>query len=329
MDTFNYLYKIFTDDDIIYVAGTLQPDGKGYSNPRVSKVVDLFTVLDLQHQFFAINPISFVNKNIRADGTTGSYRASANVAAFKNFLFESDSLPLRLQLELIVELNKQVPIRLATYSGGKSYHLIISVADTLFPKRVQDPIMLYKQIWEGLVTKLENIAHKYIQEHTNILIENEKIFDRATKDPARLSRLPGAYRADKDKHQNVVHVGGLIAGDELLALATEAKLRQYDGTKTSVDTAVDVALFEKKLRTTASLQFLRDRLEYPDRWTSSSNMYTEMFRYTLWCLDSCKVSFPVLDKYFTKKVYPTILAKGYPRDPRAGVVAAYQFKGLY
>lgn len=335
MDTVNYLAKIFNDDDIVYVAGALLAEGKGYANPRLAKMYELDSVLasasanGAPPEFFSINPLSFTNNNIRADGSTGSYRASANVVEFKNFLLESDAIPILLQRELLVEIDKHVPIRLATFSGSKSIHMIVSVADTLFPKKIKDPIIMYKQIWEGLVNKVEAICFKYIMEHTNIMLDSDKIFDRATKDPARLSRLPMAMRSDKNVVQEVIHVGGLIAGDELLALATEAKLHQYDSTKSTIDTSVDLASFERQLRTTQSLQFLRDRLEYPDRWTSASNMYTEMFRYTLWCLDACSVSFPVLDTYFTKKVYPTILAKGYPRDPRAGVVAAYQFKGLY
>lgn len=327
MDTLNYLSKIFSADDVIYIAGALQPDGKGYANARVVKMSELFTKLQLDHQFFAINPISYNNNNIRADGSTGSYRASSNVTTFKNFLLESDVLPLETQIELVAHLNKHVPLRLVTYSGGKSLHMIVSVADTLFPKRVSDPIVMYKQIWSGLVDKATTVANEFLAERG--LPPEDKIFDSSTKDPARLSRLPEAYRADKEREQKVIFTGGLVAGDELLALATEGKLQQYDGTKSSIDTSIDLASFERKLRTTQSLQFLRDRLEYPDRWTSATNMYTEMFRYTLWCLDACNVSFPVLDTYFTKRVYPSILAKGYPRDPRAGVVAAYQFKGLY
>lgn len=325
MNTYTAIQEIFSSDDLVYVAGALQTEG-GYANPRLVSLEHFNLEVMPEHQFFSINPLvpTQFNRNIRPDGTRGSIRASANVAVFKNFLLESDTLSLELQRELVPYLAEHIPIRLATFSGSKSIHMIISVADTLFTSSVKDPIQLYKQIWEGLVEKAEALTTEFLRSRT---IEAPlKIFDRATKDPARLSRLPGAMRGNVE--QEVVYQGGLVAADELLALSSEAKLKQYDGANTNVDASIDVATFERKLRGTSSLSFLRDRLEYPDRWTSNANMYTEMFRYTLWCLDATSVPFNVLDAYLTKRVYPAILSKGYPRDPRAGVLAAYQFKGL-
>lgn len=336
-NTHHYLLKIFSPEDIVYFAGALKPEGGGYSNPQVARLADLapqdFSTTDaVPLEFFAINPISFTNRNIRPDGSVGSYRASCNVVNFKNFLFESDALPLELQKELIPVINEHVPLRLVTYSGGKSYHMIVSVADTLFNSKVHDPVTLYKQIWEGICEKLETVCNQYLLykfDYNDDGSQDTKIFDRATKDPSRLSRLPMAIRTDKERVQSVVFEGGLVAADELLALSAEVKLKQYDSSKSTVNNNVDLGTFEKKLKNTSSLQFLRDRLEFPERWTSASNMYTEMFRYTLWCIDATSVPFNVLDAYLTKTVYPTILAKGYPRDPRAGVLAAYQYKGLF
>jgi hypothetical protein len=316
------LLQIFNDTDVVYVAGPLSTDAErpGYTSPAIGVLAEL--ELKPEHQFFSINPLTFDNRNIRADGTIGSYRASCNVVQFKNFLLESDSIPIEVQKELIPLINTFIPIRLATFSGSKSIHMIISVADTLFTSSVKDPVQLYKQIWDGLCEKLETI----IKSQLKYPDEFPKIFDRATKDPSRLSRLPGALRNDVE--QRVVYRGGLVASDELLALSSEARLHQYDSANTTVDVSLDLSSFERSLRTTTSLSFLRDRLEYPDRWTSSANMYTEMFRYTLWCLDATSVPFNVLDNYLTRRVYPSIMSKGYPRDPRAGVLAAYQYKGL-
>lgn len=325
IDTWSALNSIFTSDDLVYVAGALQEVG-GYNNPRLLSLEELDAHMLPEHCFFSINPLvpSKLNRNIRPDGSKGSIRASANVATFKNFLFESDSLPIELQKQLLPILAEHVSIRLATFSGSKSIHMIVSVADTLFTSSIKDPVQLYKQIWEGLHDKLDKLVRDYLASEG--VSAPLKIFDTATKDPSRLSRLPGALRGSIE--QAVVYQGGLIAADELLALSSEAKLKQYDGANTNVDASIDVATFERKLRSTSSLSFLRDRLEYPDRWTSSANMYTEMFRYTLWCLDATSVPFNVLDAYLTKRVYPAILSKGYPRDPRAGVLAAYEFKGL-
>lgn len=325
IDTRSALNSIFSDSDLIFVAGSLKDEG-GYSNPRLVALEFIHIDILPEHCFFSINPLiaTTFNRNIRPDGSKGSIRASINVATFKNFLFESDSLPIDLQKQLIPIIAEHVPIRLATFSGSKSIHLLVSVADTLFTSSVKDPVQLYKQIWQGLHDKIEKVVLNHL-----VTVDVEaplKIFDSATKDPSRLSRLPGAMRGAIE--QAIVYRGGLVAADELLALSSEARLLQYDSSKTTVDVTTDLALFEKKLRSTSSLSFLKDRLEYPERWTGNANMYTEMFKYTLWCLDATHVPFHVLDSYLTKRVYPSILAQGYPRDPRAGVLAAYEFKGL-
>lgn len=325
MNTKTYLAKLFNETDYVYTAGPLKPEG-GYSDPSLVELAKLDALTG--KQFFSINSLNKVNNlNVKPNGSKGSVRASINVTNFRNFLLESDSIEVKLQRDLIPYLNNYIPIRLATFSGSKSIHMIVSVADTLFNSNERDPVGRYKQIWEGLCNKAE--------QHTKVFLTDQgletpnKIFDTACKDPARLSRLPGAFRttANGVVEQSVVFEGGLVAADELLVLASEVKLKQYSGT-TTVNLATDLSSFERKLRTIQSLSFLRDRLEYPDRWTSSTNMYTELFKYALWCLDATSVPFPILDAYLTKKVYPSILAKGYPRNPRAGVLAAYEFKGL-
>lgn len=328
MNTINYLSKLFGHNDFIYTTGPLKPEG-GYSIPNLTQLAHLSSLENFSSKcFYSINPLSkYENKNVKADGSVGSVRASVNVVEFKNFLLESDSISVEVQKQLVPYLNQHIPIRLATFSGSKSIHMIISVADTLLSNGTQDPIMRYKQIWEGLCEKAESITVDFLAERS--IVVPDKIFDRACKDPSRLSRIPAASRLVKEAIvvQEVVFEGGLIASEDLLALASEYKLKQYDSVAT-VDSSTDLTSFEKKLRTTSSLSFLRDRLEYPERWTSSANMYTELFKYTLWCVDATQVPFQVLDAYLTKRVYPSILAKGYPRNPRAGVLAAYEFKGL-
>lgn len=317
------LSLLFSPNDNVYLCGA--HNGERYEHPRLIAFDNYFssTVLP-EHQFYSINPIGTFNKNIKPDGTRGSYRASINVTEFRNFLLESDTLFLSEQMELIDYLNEHIPIRLATFSGGKSVHMTVSVADTLIPQSAKDPVQLYKQVWQGLHDKADALTRQFLL--TRSIEAPLKIFDSATKDPARLSRLPGAMRGTVE--QEVLHRGALVVAEDLLALTSEIKLRQYDNAVKTVDTELNIETFERKLKSNSSLSFLRDRLEYPDRWTSNANMYTEMFKYALWCLDATSVPFSTLDAYLQKKVYPSILAKGYPRDPRIGVLAAYQYKGL-
>ncbi len=104
--------------------------------------------------FFSINPLI-------------GGRLDANVTCFRNILIEFDSIPLR---EQIIELTlKVVPYSTLVYSGGKSYHAIISLEEPCETREDYDRLVLRIQ------KKLPDM-------------------DTSTKNPSRFSRAPGALR---------------------------------------------------------------------------------------------------------------------------------------
>lgn len=124
--------------------------------------------------FFSINALS-------------ASRADANVTCYRNFLLELDTLPLNQQIEAVTS---KIPVSSITYSGGKSYHFIISLREPL-----QDETE-YRRVWRGL--------HEAVPQA-----------DKTTKNPSRLSRLPGVLRPDTSLMQELVYLGNRIALAEL------------------------------------------------------------------------------------------------------------------
>lgn len=114
-------------------------------------------------------------------------RADANVLCYRNFLLELDSVPLEQQISLVTN---KVPVTAITFSGGKSYHFILSLVE---PVQTETD---YRRIVRGLMEAVPEA-------------------DKSTKNPSRLSRLPGAIRPDTGLLQDLVYLGNRIPLAEL------------------------------------------------------------------------------------------------------------------
>jgi hypothetical protein len=124
--------------------------------------------------FFSINPMH-------------TSRADSNVTCFRNILIEIDSMPLEEQIHYVVE---KVPVTSIVYSGGKSFHFIISLAQPCKDRAEYDTLV-------ARIYKLLPMA------------------DKSTKNPSRFSRLPGVVRPDTGKLQHVEELYGRINRDDL------------------------------------------------------------------------------------------------------------------
>lgn len=127
--------------------------------------------------FFSINPMH----------TT---RADANVTAFRNIMLECDNMPLEQQIEYVTS---KLPVSTIVYSGGKSYHFIISLADPCSTREEYD--ILVRRI------------HKLLPQ-----------VDPTSKNPSRFSRLPNVVRLDTDMMQRLIKVGPRISRATLEAV---------------------------------------------------------------------------------------------------------------
>jgi hypothetical protein len=312
--------KLFKTDELVYICGPLKPEG-GYSNPRVltaQQIDEQPELLTLANQF-CVNPLQSVNNNPNPEG---SRRHGSNVIRYRNFLLESDTLPLEIQYDLIPALAEVIPIRTIVYSGSKSLHYLISVSDDL---NCNNNPELYKQYWKGLEQLATETVKKLLPSAPSA------IFDQSTKDVVRLARLPNGIRNFTDDRpstlQKVVYEGSLITAEELAILAAKVPLTIYKSTM-KVASVSNVKEFERELKVRTSLQWLKSKLENPEDWAKSEGMYHEMFKLALWCADLTNVNYPTLEAYLQQKIYPTIKSTGYTRDVTAGAFNAYKWKGL-
>lgn len=126
--------------------------------------------------WFRINPLA-----TGASGSQGGW-ADRDVTNHRYALLENDILDLGTQVSLLARL--RLPITCVTYSGGKSLHALVHInARDAESYKVQVKDLL------GLLRPLG--------------------FDPATGNPSRLSRLPGAYRADKGQLQRLIYLNPL------------------------------------------------------------------------------------------------------------------------
>lgn len=111
-------------------------------------------------RFFSINPLK-----------EGKTRADANVKVYRNFLFEMDKVDKEKQIEIFKEA--KMPFSTVVYSGGKSFHFILSL-ETPFTERVQ-----YDAMWKACAAVLAKFGG---------------VADPQCKNPSRFSRMPGVLR---------------------------------------------------------------------------------------------------------------------------------------
>ena len=109
-------------------------------------------------------------------------RTDDNCIQHTRYLFEMDNVPLQEQISYL-RRNKEYITR-CVYSGSKSLHMIIQFTND-FEQTCKDN---YKEIW--------NILNKLLF---------DKKCDSACSNPSRLTRRPGAIRADTTKEQKLVY----------------------------------------------------------------------------------------------------------------------------
>lgn len=118
-------------------------------------------------QFEVLNPLM-----------EGETRKDENVSTRRNFIFEIDDLPLDEQKKIAKKLSEEHIINRIVYSGSKSLHMRVTVAQAIASKEE------YKFIWKQLNAK-------YFDGHA----------DKACANPARLTRKLGGIRQGTGKKQ--------------------------------------------------------------------------------------------------------------------------------
>lgn len=317
MNHINSLQNILPNNPIVYLCD-------GFSKGRaISPYVGALTSAP-NLQFYSINP-------------TAGNRSSANVTEYRNFLFESDSLPIETQRLLLPRLAENFPIRMATYSGSKSIHLIVSMADTApVIAGTDEGLKWYKLAWKAIEAALRKVLFKELENLVGKTAFDKILssptfttFDHATSDPSRLSRTPQVVR-DNNALQEMLHIGELISAESISSLISLYKeKRRVPLTKAEPVEYMALESFERILFARQSLHYVKLQFEQARHWQSPAGHYDKLFKLCLWVYDATGVPKETLLTYLQKHTFPIIYNSGYPRDPSRAVHDAYRMKGVF
>ncbi len=139
-------------------------------------------------QFFSINPLDGESDRCASEAyhfPQRPRRADGNVIKFRNFLIEIDDPTMSVQEQLDYIAKLKMPFSTAVYSGGKSVHFIISLAESLDDRNDYD--QLAKRIFRAVPKA-----------------------DKCCKNPSRFSRMPEHYRSEKGRSQTLLKVESRI-----------------------------------------------------------------------------------------------------------------------
>lgn len=200
-DTIAFLSELYNPGDLLYIGSGKEKKGD-YQESHIAtagnwiryfskKLAEIHGMSDRGRDrkikafgnylsFVIINPLN----GTQTEG--GSLRTDANVTDFRFILCECDNTPLEQQIPLIRGL--KLPVVSLTFSGGKSVHALIDAATLNGGKKIES-LSEYKRLTAGLFEKIGPLG-----------------FDPATKNAARLSRLPGIWRNDKNTFQTLLYL---------------------------------------------------------------------------------------------------------------------------
>lgn len=131
---------------------------------------------DASGNFISINPIHHTRKD-------------SNVTSFRNFLIEMDEGALTKDEQMDLARSINLPFSTAVWSGGKSVHFIISLVEP-----IDEPT--WRKWAEALIKAVPGA-------------------DPSTKNPSRFTRLPGAFRRDRQTTQNLLYSGGRVPNEDV------------------------------------------------------------------------------------------------------------------
>ena len=172
----------------------------GWRVSLAPKYDDLFFSINALHGQLDLAPVKDWHKEHQPR------RADANVICHRNFLLELDDVPLDEQVDYVTNL---VPVSSIVYSGGKSYHFIISLTEAVTAEKYKE---LAKRL-HSLVTKA----------------------DPQCKNPSRLSRLPDVTRPETGKAQALIELRNRIPLAELEAVLPTLEKKKKSRNLANVD----------------------------------------------------------------------------------------------
>lgn len=287
----NALKHIFTESDKVFSCD-LNSEG-GTFRTQICQPDNI-----QPRNFFCINPIR------------GQRRLKDQIAAYRNFLFESDTMPIADQYLLANDLKQSGLVSMATFSGTKSIHFVVSAADNL---NLGEPGSdaaneRYKRIWLGLAKQLQELGLSGI--------------DQSNKNPVTLSRMPGAMRGEVE--QSLLYTGPLQTSDFLYTIALPERQQELRPTS-NVNSFLELEEVLKKRKH----EKLRMAIQHPGTYINNHNgNYPLLFRYAAWLIDETNAPLDAALSYFEKYFVPHLHAKAYFKDWKKPIIGAYRHKGV-
>jgi hypothetical protein len=181
------------------------------------KAVNVSSELSDSGNFFCINPLSLEMDYGYADKDYYKKdvprRADVNISAYRNFMFEMDSVPLEDQMKILKGCG--IKFTSIVYSGGKSYHAILGLSEAIEADyHTDEGSLYYKSIWQRLRAKIDRSARMAGFEYPK---GKDSFVDGSCQNPSRLSRIPGAIR-DNGIVQELIELNSTISLDEFIEL---------------------------------------------------------------------------------------------------------------
>lgn len=243
-----------------------------------------------------------------------AWRRDINVCGYLNFVLECDQKDISLeeQLERLQALSPYTRMRI--YSGGKSYHNWISVADTLpYDPSTPQGVAQFKAAFMGLKAWAETLTGLK--------------FDDKFQNPSQPARTPWVIRPETGKMQEVIFEGPLVTADFIQSVSLPIKIPSKGGYKLPVNESLDLAKFEWMLSNEFVCKPLRNKFGRAREWGKPENLYPTLLRYTLWAIDTTGVPQSTFAAYFHKHVSPALVSCGYPfHKIELAIELAYKFK---
>ena len=280
----NTIMSILFDEDEMFGAGDL------YDN----KVIPVFPVAT-GFQYFTVNPhgTSQSCPTMSQDIT----RCDENVSKFRNFVFEMDDITLKEQEILIDSID--IDFSTVIFSGGKSYHCIISLESALnLPPKEIDSINEYKRVWKRLAAYIDMYAQEI-----GLAGPGVTVLDPSCCNPSRYTRYPNSLRLDKGVIQEVKYSSGRMSEykfNKLLSKCPKIEKSKVFSRKLNDDMATTKLEFLKRCSSG-----LVNTIKYAPK-AGASGMYSYAYKTTLWAIDEgmpCpKLFTSIMEEYFMKRL---------------------------
>ena len=276
-----FLHILFDEYDLI-CAGDLYDNG-------VSRIDEVEAA-----PFVCVNPLLSVDLEFKKKEERRynvSRRSDVNVKSLRNFMFEMDDVSLDKQLQILHQSG--IPFSSIVYSGGKSYHAVLSLETPLEGAGTLEGIKRYKHIWSRLAAKIGDEV------------------DPSGKNPSRLTRMAGS---DRDGVEQRVHsLGKRISMQDFEQLLQDCPVLEFKQSVAKNDERKELEGYSIEHFLDSCPTGLRNEILFP-LFVTDANNYSDMFRLSRWAKDSTDVDFDLFCKVVEKYIVPKMVSVGYPEE---------------